>query len=87
MRRLFFGTIILGLAFWFHPWISLGIAVLYSFFTTHKYYELLGLGILLDIMYQTIISIAFLSIPLYTLLSVLIFFAASFIKKRMNIYA
>jgi len=87
MRRVFFGIIILGLALWFQPWASLLIAILYSFFNTKKYYELIMLGVLLDVMYQSLIAIGILSLPLYTLLSIVIFFVIFSIKKRMNIYA
>ena len=88
MKRLFFGAIILVLALWLHPFVSIAVAIFFGFSLSRPYYEMIVLGVLLDSVYQSIIIVtSWLSLPLYTLVSIGAFVAVTLIKKRMNIYA
>ena len=79
--------VILTLGLWFVPWVALALAALYSFFHGGRYYELLALGLLLDVFYESVINLGMLSLPLYTIVSGVVFLTTSYVKKQMNIYA
>ena len=87
MQRLFIGTIILGIILWFTPWIGLLFATLYSFFNQKPYYEIILFGVLIDVIYQSIIVLSLLQIPVYTFISIGLYWLTSHVKKRMNVYA
>jgi len=87
MKRFFIGLIILAIILWFIPWIGLLCAGIYSFFNEKSYYELILFGVLIDIVHQTISTIGFINVPIYTIASIVLFLLTSSIKKRMSIYA
>ena len=87
MRRVFIATLILLLIIWFEPWMGIILASIYSFVHPGRYYDLIIAGVISDVVYQTLIPVGILHIPIYTTGSVVVFFVTSMIKQRMSIYA
>ncbi|MCA9352371.1 hypothetical protein KC866_03195 [Patescibacteria group bacterium] len=87
MRRIFIALLILLLIVWFEPWMGIVLASIYSFVHPGRYYDLIIAGVISDVVYQTLIPMGILNIPVYTTISVVLFFVTVFMKRRMNIYA
>ncbi|MFT7016255.1 MAG: hypothetical protein ACJATX_000212 [Candidatus Paceibacteria bacterium] len=87
MQRFFIGIIILAIVLWFQPWIALLVGVVYSFFNSNNYYELIITGIVIDVIYQSAVSFGPIYIPLYTLAAIALFAITTSLKKRMRMYA
>jgi len=87
MRRLFLLCLLIITVLWIHPIIGFALSVIFGFFNTHDYYEIIIIGAFIDVAYQTILIIHSVTLPMYTLIGLVIFFAVRALKQRMNIYA
>lgn len=72
---------------WIHPILAIVTAGIIGFITYPHYYEIIGIGVISDVVYQTLIPVLFLNVPLYTLVSVMIFLLMRIMNKKMNMYA
>ncbi|MCA9351354.1 hypothetical protein KC929_01070 [Patescibacteria group bacterium] len=88
MKRIFLIAILFFAFLWLAPWFVLALATMFAFATPGRYYEILVVSFLLDVVYQPLIIItSWLSVPPYTLLGVVLFVMVTLVKKRMNWYA
>lgn len=87
MRRLFLILVLIMTVLWIHPMLALLMSVVFAFLQDGDYYELVAVGVLIDILYQSLIELGFISLPIYTLIGLVLFFAVQFLKKQMNFYA
>lgn len=87
MRRIFLVMVIIITIFWLHPVVAIALAVLFGFLNSYDYYEIVATGVVVDIAYQSVFNIGFMSIPLYTSVCIILFFTIRLLKKQMNFYA
>lgn len=86
VRRLLINIIILFIVLWIHPIVGFGLAFIYSLFQSYRCYEIIGIGIIIDIIHHTYFDIWLLSIPIYTSIGILLFVLGSRIQEKINFY-
>lgn len=86
MKRLLFIFLFFIASTSLYPWAALVILVWASFSLRPLLWEYIILGLLLDSMWG-LYDLSFVSIPLFTIVTVGILFTIRFIKNRMNIHA
>jgi hypothetical protein len=86
MKRLLIDILIIGALLWIHPLVGLVCALVYAMTLETSYYELLFFGVLVDMIFHTFIRMGKIDIPLYTLITLVIFLILGRIKKSINIY-
>lgn len=87
MKRIFIFVCLILLVMWIHPILAIVVAGGIGFVTYPHYYEIIGIGVISDVVYQTLIPVLFLNAPLYTLITLILFILMHIVSKRMNMYA
>lgn len=87
MKRFFFFLLLITLAIVLHPIVSIILGLIIALRTRYPFYEIIILGVIIDTLYQTIIDFSWLQIPLYTMITVALFFSLSLIKKQLSFHA
>jgi len=87
MKRFLLGTLLLGTLLWVHPIAGFILAIVFGLLQSYRYYEIIAVAALVDIIYQTTVSVGFISLPLYTLVGVMFFVLSSRIQNQINIHA
>ena len=87
MKRVFIFLCLVLLLIWIHPLVAIIAAGIVGFITYPHYYEVIGIGIISDVVYQSLIPVLFFNLPLYTFITLLLFLCMHMISKRMNMYA
>jgi hypothetical protein len=87
MKRFFFILLLVTTAIFIHPIFSIVLGLIFALISQHAFYEIIILGIIIDVLYQTIIVFPWFQIPLYTFVSLILFFSLFFIKKQLSFHA
>jgi len=87
MKRVFFFLLLLFVIVFGNPIVGITAALLVGISVNYQIYEIILLGFIVDLLYASVYSYGFIQIPLYTFITVIIFFSLSSIKKRLNFYA
>lgn len=83
MKRLFFGLLALLLALWLHPLVGLGLVTIMALRSLPEHYEIVVIGVIVDVAYHSVIGFGFISLPIYTVLALILFGVTHVIKKRL----
>ena len=86
-RRVLINVIILLIVLWVSPFIGFVGAFIFGLFQSYRFYEIIIIGVIIDIVYQTSFGMWTLSVPIYTIMGIILFLFSSRIQKRINLYA
>lgn len=87
VKRVFLAILLVLFALWLHPILAIIVSGIIGLLMYPKYYEILVIGIISDIIYQSLFSVSFVQVPFYTTISLVVFILVYTIGKRMNMYA
>jgi hypothetical protein len=87
MKRIFFFLLLLSITIFIHPIVGIVASLVVGISVHYRFFEIIFLGLIIDIMYGSVYVFGPIQIPLYSFITFIIFFSLSFIKKRLNFHA
>jgi len=87
MKRIFFFLLLLSITIFIHPIIGIITGLIIGLTSKYQFYEIILLGLIIDVMYASVYTFGFIQIPLFTFITLIIFFSLSLIKKRLSFHA
>jgi len=86
MKRFFLVIFSIFLGLWVSPWIGIMFSLIIVATSSYNFQESLLVGLLMDIAYQPWLILSGITVPVFSLVSVIGFFVARAIQKRLVFY-
>lgn len=87
MKRIFFFLLLLMVTIFVHPIIGVITGLIIGITVKYQFYELIIIGIIIDVLLNSIYHLLFFQLPLYSSITLILFLSLSTIKSRLSFHA
>ncbi|MCI5050972.1 MAG: hypothetical protein MRY57_01545 [Candidatus Pacebacteria bacterium] len=87
MKRLFILFLLLSVVVFINPIFAILLGLIIGLSMRYAFYEIIIIGVVIDIMYNSMYEFGIITIPIYTIISCIIFLLLNPIKSRLSFHA